>query len=332
MKLDTGNCSFLALLGLAAGAYAALSAAACALISLLAYRVATNGFDAVSEAGWAMVPAVVFLVLVGLGGVLGAVSLARQVVASRRLISRLDTLSLPLPPAVAAAAQESRLRGRVRFVEEDAAFSFAYGALRPRVAVSSGLVAQVSEAELEAVLVHERYHVRNRDPLKVVLARALTRAFFYLPILGRLEARYVAGRELAADRQALRHCGRPSLAGALLKVVRGPSWPELSTAAAIGGPELLGVRIEQLETGTEPVVGRVTRGSLVASIAVAFLLLASFAIAVAGLGGLTAALSASEMDRGRLELGPLAGLGCLLVGGFGALVGWRLLRRRLTLP
>ncbi|MBW3672283.1 MAG: hypothetical protein KY432_11505, partial [Acidobacteria bacterium] len=39
---------------------------------------------------------------------------------------------------------------------------------------------------------------------------------------------------------------------ALLKVVRGPAWPELSTAAAIGGDELLEVRIAQLESGREP--------------------------------------------------------------------------------
>jgi len=41
----------------------------------------------------------------------------------------------------------------------------------------------VSPAELDAVLEHEHYHVRNRDPLKLVLARALPAAFFYLPVL-----------------------------------------------------------------------------------------------------------------------------------------------------
>ena len=32
-----------------------------------------------------------------------------------------------------------------------------------------------------AVLEHERYHVRNLDPLKVMLARGVPAMFFYLP-------------------------------------------------------------------------------------------------------------------------------------------------------
>lgn len=85
--------------------------------------------------------------------------------------------------------------------------SFAYGVLTPRVAVSRGLLKGVSDDELRAVLEHERYHVCNLDPLKVVLVQALSAAFFFLPALDSLRARYLAGRELAADRRAVRACG-----------------------------------------------------------------------------------------------------------------------------
>lgn len=54
--------------------------------------------------------------------------------------------------------------------------SFAYGAFTPRVAVSRGLYEAASQQELDAVLAHERYHIRNLDPLKVLLARALPAA------------------------------------------------------------------------------------------------------------------------------------------------------------
>src|SRR5205807_10105183 len=105
---------------------------------------------------------------------------------------------------------------------------------------------------------HERYHVRNLDPLKVLLVRALPATFFFVPALAALRSRYVAGRELAADRRAVQECGRGPLVGALLKVVRGPAWSELEVAAAIGGPELLEVRVAQLESGREPRVAALT--------------------------------------------------------------------------
>jgi hypothetical protein len=97
---------------------------------------------------------------------------------------------------------------------------------RARCHRSPGLYKRASEPELEAVLEHERYHNHNLDPLKVTLARALPATFFYLALLRDLHPRYLAGRELAADRRAVPRCGKQSLAGALFTVVRGPQWPE----------------------------------------------------------------------------------------------------------
>ncbi len=72
----------------------------------------------------------------------------------------------------------------------------------PPGAHSSGLAATLSDAELAAVLSHEREHLRSHDPLKNVLARAIPARHFYLPALARLRERFTAGRELAADRVA----------------------------------------------------------------------------------------------------------------------------------
>lgn len=220
------------------------------------------------------------------GAVLGLRSLLRQVASSVRLARRLGALTLPLPGVVREAAGRAGLAGRVRVIDTEQSFSFVYGAFSPRVVVSRGLMQSVSERELDAVLAHERYHVHNLDPLKVVLARALPSALFYLPALAGLEARYMAGRELAADRGAVEACGRTPLAGALLKVVRGPRWPDLSTAAAIGGPELLDARVAQLESGREPALGRASRRALALTLLAAAVLAGSVAASAAGAGGL----------------------------------------------
>jgi Zn-dependent protease with chaperone function len=108
-----------------------------------------------------------------------------------------------------------------------------FGALTPRAAVSRGLFEGFAANELQAVLEHERYHVRNLDPLKVLVVRALPATFFFLPALGALRTRYVAARELAADRRAVQACGRKPLVAALMKVVRGPAWSELEVAPSL---------------------------------------------------------------------------------------------------
>jgi Zn-dependent protease with chaperone function len=326
MKLDTGNRSFVLLLSLATALYLFLSAAACALLSLLLYRLATDGAGAFEGSAWVLAPAGLFLGLFAAAGVLGVRSLGNQIASSRRLARRVAGVGSQPPADTAEIAATSGLRRGLRVIDATEPFSFTYGAFFPQVVISRGLLDSADRDELEAVLVHERYHVRNLDPLKVVLARALARAFFFVPALRELERRYLAGRELAADRRALSSCGRRPLASALMKVVRGPAWPELSTAAAIGGPDLLDMRVAQLEAGGEPALGALPRRSLLLSGAGLGLVVLSLSGALAGLGGLTAAmqLSNGEMDGGAAGVAMI--VGCATPWAVAGWLLWRWLR------
>lgn len=304
MTLDSGNRSFLWLLAVGVALYLALAAAACVLLSLLFFRLASDGLAAFGDTAWVLAPATAFLGLIGASGVLGIRSLGAQLAASRRLARRIEAVSGVPPRGLVVAGASAGLDDRLRLIESAESFSFTYGVLHPRVVVSRPLLESTTRDELAAVLTHERYHVRNFDPCKVVLARVVASAFFFLPALGQLEGRYLIGRELAADRRAVNICGRRSLAGALLKVVRGPAWPELGMAAAIGGPELLGVRIAQLEARGELSAGRLTHRALLATAAAIAILALSFFGALAGLGDLTSAMSLSgpQMEASGVEV------------------------------
>jgi Zn-dependent protease with chaperone function len=327
VRLDTANRSVLALLAasLLSGVWLLCAAAGCVLLSLIAYRVARDGPGALVGDD-ALAPAAVFLALVGAGAVLGLRSFARQAGSSGRLAARVRELALPSPQGLVEAAARTGLTGRVVLVDSDEPFSFVYGALAPRVTVSRGLYELTSPLELDAVLEHERYHVRNLDPLKVMLARGLPATFFYLPVLSDLHVRYLAGRELAADRRAVKAHGKQPLAGALFKVVRGPGWPELGTAAAIGGPELLDVRVEQLERGIEPRLGIVTPRRVMLSVIGITVLVGSF-VATVGLSGGAAAV-ADETGMSLDPIGVALALGCALPLAFAGWASYRWLARR----
>jgi hypothetical protein len=101
--------------------------------------------------------------------------------------------------------------------------AFCTGLLRPRIYVSRGTLDLLDDAELRAVVAHEAHHARRRDPLRIVIARALGDALFFLPVLRQLADRYTALAELAADDAAVRHSGRPQpLAAALLAFDEAP--------------------------------------------------------------------------------------------------------------
>jgi beta-lactamase regulating signal transducer with metallopeptidase domain len=301
---------------LVSGVWLLCGAAGCILLMLVIDRVGRDGLGEL-VGDQPLLPAVAFLGLVGVGAILGARSLRGQVLASRELERRVSELALPRPDALDAAAARSGLSGRLVLVDSDEPFSFAYGAITPRVAVSRGLYECAAPGELDAVLAHEAYHVYNLDPLKVLLARGLPAMFFYLPILRDLHHRYLAGRELAADRRAVHAHGMRPLAAALFNVVRGPAWPELATAAAIGGPELLDVRIAQLERGDEPKLGIVTGRHLALSLAGLAVLLVSFVAAIALAGGPVAV--ADDTGMSVTPVGVLLALMCAVPI---AVAGW----------
>lgn len=289
----------------AAAPYGVLVLAGCGFGSYLTDPIADDGVTALGRG--LLLPAIaMLLLLLFAGAAAGAVSVARQLAATRRLGDHVDRNRMAAPPGTPAG---------VEVVDHDNPFAFTFGLGEPRVAVSRGLVEQLSSDELQAVVVHERYHVRARDPLKLVVARAAARTCFFLPAVGHLVARYLAGRELAADRHSLRDLGRPALAGALFKVVAGPGWDELDAAAAMAGPELLAARVDQLEQGTEPPLPRLP----VASVAVSALVLAT-------LGGVVTAVALqsglSMMGSGqttKLSGGDIAGA---VAGGLVCTAGW----------
>lgn len=320
MRLNSANRSFLACvcIALLLGGYVLWGALGGVLLPLMRARVARGGFTALLGEGTALPELIPFVVPVAVGLALAARSLVQQLLASRRLARRVRGQTHALPEQLAQAAAQTGLGGRVVLLEAPEPFSFVFGALTPRVAISRRLLESVSHRELLAVLEHERYHVRNLDPLKLALIRALSAALFCLPALDALRARYLAGRELAADRHAVRVCGRRPLVGALLKVVRGPDWSELDGAAAIGGPELLNARVAQLETGIEPRLQALSLTGATTSLLATVVLLATFLAAVAGFGGPAAVqratgagLGTAALIGGLLCTAPIAGLGLL---------------------
>jgi Zn-dependent protease with chaperone function len=186
------------------------------------------------------------LILAGLG------ALVRQCRRTHELCRWITRAASAPSPTLAAAAERARSDHRVVEIDDDAPYAFTYGIWHPRVAVSAGLVVRSSYDELVAVLWHEDYHVRHRDPLKVLALRTWAAAFFLIPLIGAVLQRILDRQELKADRAAVRQSGVSPVAAALLKATGEPDSAPGTALAAMGGPALLEARVIQLETGREP--------------------------------------------------------------------------------
>lgn len=135
-------------------------------------------------------------------------SIWRQLTSSRRY---LRTFRLE-PRRVEVAAEPCRV------VESPSPIAFCAGYLCPRVYLSRGSLQLLTEDELSAVVAHEAYHAMRFDPLRLLIARVLADALFFVPALRSMSERYTTLCELAADRAAVEAgAGSSSLASALLQ-------------------------------------------------------------------------------------------------------------------
>ena len=157
--------------------------------------------------------------------VLGAagLTLARQWLATRRLLASLTPHRVPAPARLASIAREVGLEDRIDCVSDVLTVPFCYGFMRPRVCVPTSLMGILDDSELRAVLRHEGYHARSRDPFKIWLSRALARGLYFLPLAGDLRDSYLSAKEVAADETLTTRVDELPLASALLKLLSADS-------------------------------------------------------------------------------------------------------------
>jgi Zn-dependent protease with chaperone function len=235
---------FAGLVILALGSSAVLIALLGTLL-VRAERLLVHGADGATDL---VVVLVLALALCGIG--LGLGSLARQLLATAQLIRSLLRRTVPVPPAVEALALRLGLAGRIDTVADERPFSFCYWFLRPRICVSTGLLARLARDEIAAVLLHERSHLRRRDPLRLVVARYFAAGLYVVPVVEDLVETYTLEKELEADQDAVSALGdvRP-LARALYKVLPDADRVDLGLLTPVGALSVTEARIEQLVSG-----------------------------------------------------------------------------------
>ncbi len=196
-------------------AFAALGAVGIAAVAVIVLGAFTACVVFLAELQRIPLPALALTTL----GAVSAVAVARTLVAHVREQRLLRALPL-VPLADDAARSVARAAAIESFLLTPATrpAAFCFGTLRPRVVVTTGLLAKLDQDERTAVLWHEAHHARDRVPAKCLLARLAAASFFWLPALGDLHDRYLLVKELAADRLAVAHTSPAALAGALLAV------------------------------------------------------------------------------------------------------------------
>src|SRR5712691_4838749 len=154
---------------------------------------AVHGYDAIAavcvaalyQLGANLPPlGAVVLALASASLVLGALKAVRTLRRTRRAL--LSHRPVAQPSRLRAATARLGLANATVCFDDRRPYAYCRGYLHPRIWVSSGAVATLRAAELEAVLHHEDFHRRARDPLRILIGRVIGQLFFALPVVRQL--------------------------------------------------------------------------------------------------------------------------------------------------
>lgn len=175
-------------------------------------------------------------------------SVTRQSRATRRITHLFLPLRAELPDRVRVRLREHQLAGDdVVFLDVKTVHAFCLGFRRPRIWLTAGLVDLLSDDELAAVLAHEVRHLRQRDPLRLLIGRTLKSAFFFLPLIRSLADAAELQQEIEADHYAVVRLGDDlPLLSALQKMLDHGHTPTLAKPVAYTPFNLTEARLKRL--------------------------------------------------------------------------------------
>lgn len=175
----------------------------------------------------------------------GFLLLTYQVYKTKVFVSRILKNEVPIPKKARDIISELDITRQVDIVKDNTYSCFCYGLISPRICLSLKLVNSLTKGELKAVLIHENYHLKNRDPLKVLLSQVAVSMFFFVPVLKDFHKYFILSKELAADQLVIKAKLMQDLKTALAKSL-GSLTPSLSGIATFANESNLEQRINAL--------------------------------------------------------------------------------------
>lgn len=147
------------------------------------------------------------------------------------------------------------LEGKVSVIQSEKPFAFCVGILHQKIYISTTLLFIMSKKELEAILLHEKYHLKNKDSLIMLFASIVQSLFPFFPLTTDLLTQYKINREIEADWEAVQELGDTyPLVSVLKKFLSFPAF-SLTTASSIANYETLEPRINALVKREKKLLG-----------------------------------------------------------------------------
>lgn len=170
----------------------------------------------------------------------------------------------------------------IMVIDHNQSLAFTIGCVKPYIVLSSALLEMLEDHELEAVIEHETFHQRNRDPLKVFILQLISQSLWFIPVTKWAYQNYKIMSEVLADEYAIQRTGSElGLGSALLKLVKNNFHTSIGPVVVHFSDESVNYRLQQLVNPQKAIPVKLTTTSIVISIHVLFLFMSMVLVTIA---------------------------------------------------
>ncbi len=135
-----------------------------------------------------------------MGGFLFLVVLKTIVIILKTVFYKKGLIIQSTPTVILRLINKHGLSGKVKIISDKKSLAFCLGFFRPKIYLSSGLIDLMNRAELEAIILHEKYHLLKKDNISLVAVNVVEQLFLPFPVITDLLDGLIKTREVKADR------------------------------------------------------------------------------------------------------------------------------------
>lgn len=125
------------------------------------------------------------------------------------------------PKIVLKLIEKHGLSEKVKVISDKKPLAFCLGFFEPKIYLSTSLIKLMNRYELEAIILHEKYHLLKRDNISLVAVNVVKQLFLPFPVIADLLDGLIKTREVKADRYGVILLGKKQpVATAFKKLLR----------------------------------------------------------------------------------------------------------------
>lgn len=141
----------------------------------------------------------VFILIVTLGFFLK--TLLSYVKTQNKLNKILESRIFSIPKKLKIILERNDIKpDSLVIVKDEKEYALTIDWFSPKIVVSSNMIAKLSRKQLEAVILHEYYHLKNKHPLLLITSEILSSSLLFLPVLRDLTRKLRTVLEQEADK------------------------------------------------------------------------------------------------------------------------------------